>query len=927
VTSRADAVAPSTGIDLATAAATAPQEVLKRLGSSDSGLPDTEAAGRLERYGPNIVGLHRVRALAVLWGQLRNPLLLLLLVAAGVSGLTGDPTDAIIIAVIVALSVGLGFVNEYRAAMAVQQLHERVRRQAVVWRDGHQRNVDVTQLVPGDVVALRIGDIVPADIRLLEADQLEADESVLTGESLPVSKDVAPVAGGAEPDLSSCVFMGTIVQQGSGRGVVVDTGASTSFGKIASGLAYRPPETGFQVGLRKFSKLLATIALVVAALVFVINVVLGRPLLEALLFSLAIAVGLTPELFPAIVSVSLSAGSRALAKRHVLVKRLVVIEDLGNIQVLFTDKTGTLTDGAITFSRAVGPDGKDAAEPFRLGLLCNEASMTDTGPVGGNPLDQALLRAAADLPGEMAPGEGGSPAYRRLGILPFDHKRQMTSVLVAQQDRPPMLITKGAPEAVLARSQAVPESAQTTLDKLFADGERVIAVAARDLPAGTSAITTQDERELTLAGFLTFADRPKPDAGAAVAQLARLGVDVKIITGDNGVVAAKVCREIGIEVAGVLNGTDLAKLDDKGLAAAIPGTTVFARVSPDQKSRIIVVARSAGKDVAFMGDGVNDAVAIHHADVGISVDSGTDVAKDAADVVLLEKDLGVLATGVMEGRRIFANTMKYVLMATSSNFGNIFSAAGASLFLAFLPLLPSQILLNNLLYDTGQLAIPSDNVDPETLARPAAWDIRFVRQFLYVFGPLSSVFDFITFWILLALLHAGPTEFRTGWFVESIATQTLIIYVIRTRRIPFFRSRPSLPMLLVPTAAAAIGIVLPFTGLSHVLGFTPLPAAFFLVLIVLIVAYMVLVDVAKALFYRAHDARPAMPSAQPAISGAQPTTDPRSVRRLHRWAAPFTVKVVTGPGQWLLRLGGSGGKDLPTSAAAGRGDRAGAIGH
>jgi Mg2+-importing ATPase len=503
----------------------------------------------------------------------------------------------------------------------------------------------------------------------------------------------------------------------------------------------------------------------------------------------------------------------------------------------------------------------------------------------------------------------------------------MTSVLVAQQGRPPMLITKGAPEAVLARCPALPESAQTTLDKLFADGERVIAVATRDLPAGTSAITTQDERQLTLAGFLTFADRPKPDAGAAVAQLSRLGVDVKIITGDNGVVAAKVCREIGIEVAGVMNGTDLAKLDDKGLAAAIPETTVFARVSPDQKSRIIGVARSTGKDVAFLGDGVNDAVAIHHADVGISVDSGTDVAKDAADVVLLEKDLGVLATGVMEGRRIFANTMKYVLMATSSNFGNIFSAAGASLFLAFLPLLPFQILLNNLLYDTGQLAIPTDNVDPETLARPAAWDIKFVRQFLYVFGPLSSVFDFITFWLLLSPLHAGPTEFRTGWFVESIATQTLIIYVIRTRRTPFFRSRPSLPMLLVPTAAAAIGIALPFTGLSHVLGFTPLPAAFFLVLVVLIVAYMALVDVAKALFYRAHDTRPAVPSAQPPIPGAQPATDPRSVRRLHRWAAPFTVHVLTGPGRWLLRPTGSDGKDLPTSAAAARGNRAGAISH
>ena len=422
MTSNAGTVAPSAGIDLAAAAALPPQEVLQRLGSSNSGLSDTEAADRLKQYGSNLVAVHRVRALAVLWGQLRNPLLLLLLAAAAVSGLTGDPTDAIIIAVIVALSVGLGFVNEYRAAMAVEQLHDRIRRQAVVWRDGRQQNVDVTLLVPGDVAALQIGDIVPADIRLLEADQLETDESVLTGESLPVSKDVAAVAGGADADLSSCVFMGTIVQQGSGRGVVVGTGASTAFGKIASGLADRPPKTGFQVGLSEFSKLLAAIAVVVAALVFIINVVLGRPPLQALLFSLAIAVGLTPELFPAIVSVSLSAGSRALAKRHVLVKRLVAIEDLGNIQVLFTDKTGTLTDGAITFSGAIGPDGKDAAEPFRLGLLDNEASMTDKGPVGGNPLDQALLRAAAGMPG-AASETGGSPAYRRLAILPGEARR------------------------------------------------------------------------------------------------------------------------------------------------------------------------------------------------------------------------------------------------------------------------------------------------------------------------------------------------------------------------------------------------------------------------------------------------------------------------------------------------------------------------
>ncbi len=893
MTSTLDTVAPAAGLDLATAAVLAPDEVLKRLGSSDFGLSSQEAADRLSRDGPNVVSSHRVSALAILWGQLRNPLLLLLLVAALVSGLTGDATDAIIIAVIVALSVGLGFVNEYRAALAVQQLHSKIRHQAVVWRDGHQQNADVTQLVPGDVVALGIGQNVPADMRLLEADHLECDESVLTGESMPTSKAVAPVTGTgrADADLSSCAFMGTIVQQGSGRGVVVGTGSSTGFGKIASGLTDQPPETGFQAGLRSFSKMLATVAIVVTVLVFIINVVLGRPLLEALLFSLAIAVGMTPEMMPAIVSVSMSAGSRARAKKHVLVKRLVAIEDLGNVQILFTDKTGTLTDGAITFSQALGPAGKDAAEPFRLGLLCNEASMTDSGPVGGNPLDQALLKAAS-TPG-VAPAGGAAPAWRRLGILPFDHERQMCSVLVARPDGGPLLITKGAPEAVFARCPGVPEGAHSTLDKLFADGDRVVAVATRDLPAGTSAVTTEDERQLTLIGFLTFADRPKADAGAAVAQLSQLGVDVKIITGDNGVVAARVCRQIGIEVAGVMTGADLAKLDDKSLAAAIPGTTVFARVSPNQKSRIITAARSTGQDVAFMGDGVNDAVAIHHADVGISVDSATDVAKDAADVVLLEKDLGVLATGVMEGRRIFGNTMKYVLMATSSNFGNMFSAAGSSLFLKFLPMLPSQILLNNLLYDTGQLAIPTDNVDSEQLARPAAWDIRFVRHFMYVFGPLSSIFDFITFWILLSVLHAGPTEFRTGWFVESIATQTLIVYVIRTRRIPFLRSRPSLPMLFVPTGAAAIGIVLPYTPLSHVLGFTPLPLKFFLVLAVLIVIYMALVDLAKIPFYRVHRAQPATASPQPA------TDAQRSARQLRRRAAPYTIHRLTGPGRWL----------------------------
>ncbi len=866
---------PGAVLDLNLAASMPFGDVLARLGTSDTGLTSTEAAERLAQLGPNALRTHKVRALSVLAAQVRNPLLLLLLVAAAVSGLTGDPTDAVIIAVIVALSVGLGFINEYRAEVAVAELHARIKREADVWRDGREQRLEVISLVPGDVVSLRVGALVPADLRLLEVNESECDEAVLTGEAMPVVKQVAPTESRSGLDLPGCAFMGTIVHEGSGKGVVVSTGPQTEFGKIAAGLGEQAAHTAFQVGLRNFSRFLFGVAAVLTTFIFLVNVALSRPPINALLFSLAIAVGITPEMMPAIVTVSLSSGSRALAARKVLVKHLVAIEDLGNIQILFTDKTGTLTEGAVTFQAALGPDGADDRQTFLLGLVCNEATMSDEGPVGGNSLDQALW-LAADAPSESAAPDGPG-AYRRLGVLPFDHERQMVSVLVSGPDGRQLLVTKGAPEAVMARCPALPAGARETLDRLFADGARVVAVAIRDAD-GLEAPTAADEAGLAFVGLLTFADRPKTDAGESIAKLGRLGIEVKVITGDNGVVAAKVCRDIGLENVGVVSGSELDALDDDQLAAAVPGTTVFARISPDQKSRIIKVARRTGEDVAFLGDGVNDAVALHHADVGISVDSGTDVAKEAADIVLLDKDLGVLADGVMEGRRIFSNTMKYVLMATSSNFGNMFSAAGASIFLSFLPMLPSQILLNNLLYNAGQLVIPTDRVDPEALARPAAWDLKFIRKFMSVFGPVSSVFDFVTFWLMLSVLHAGHNEFRTGWFVESIATQTLVIYVIRTRRVPFLRSHPSTLMLIVPIGAAVAGAVLPFTPLSHLLGFTPLPFPFFLALLGMIVAYLVLVELAKTRFYRAPHARTPRP----------PTTHAQRLeRRIRRRAAPF----------------------------------------
>ncbi len=840
-----------TPLDLADAASRPVDEVVTNLGSTRTGLSGAEVTRRLVLHGHNVLAEHRVTVLGVLARQLRNPLLILLAGAALVSGATGDPTDAVIIGLVLALSVGLGFVNEYRSELAAVALHSSIHHRTVVWRDGQRTSADVADLVPGDVVELSVGSIVPADLRLTEASRLECDEAVLTGESASAAKTVAPVAVGVPGGLTSCALMGTVVHQGSATGIVVATGGATAFGKIATGLSQRPTSTAFQVGLRSFSKLLVGVAGALTTSIFVINVVLSRPLLEALLFSLAIAIGITPQLLPAIVSVSLATGSRRLARSRVLVKRLVTIEDLGNIELLFTDKTGTLTEGTITFDRSIGGDGAESPYPFLLGLVCNESTPTPDGPVGGNALDQAVY-LAPNAASTIA-GPDGAGAYRRAGALPFDHERQLASVIVTRAGAAPLLVTKGAPEVVLTRCVDVPSAATQTLETLFADGARTIAVATRPLDAADAQRdpVPDDEHGLTLAGFLTFVDRPKADAGAAIGKLNALGIAVKIITGDNGTVAAKVCRDIGMTVTGVLTGDALDGLDDTGLAAAIAVTTVFARVSPEQKARIVTVARRDGADVAFLGDGVNDAVALHVADVGISVDSATDVAKDAADIVLLDKDLGVLATGVTEGRRIFANTLKYVLMATSSNFGNMFSAAGASLFLTFLPMLPSQILLNGLLYDIGQLAIPTDRVDPEVLARPAGWDIAFVRRFMLVFGPISSVFDIATFLVMIHVLHAGQDEFRSGWFIESIVTQTLVVFLIRTRRVPFFRSRPSGPMIVTPIAAAAVGIAIVLSPAAHLLGFAGLPIAFFFILLGMTGVYLVLIELATAWFYRA----------------------------------------------------------------------------
>jgi Mg2+-importing ATPase len=839
---------PSRSVAGVMAASTlAAPELLLQLGvAAETGLTSVEAARRQALFGPNSVSSHRARLLPVLWHQLRSPLLGLLLVAAVASYFVGERSDAVIIGAIVALSVGLGFVNEYRAEKAADALHSQISHQAVVIRDARPTVVDVTTLVPGDVVELRLGEIAPADIRLLAVTGLECDESVLTGESLPVDKSTDPVpAGTSLAELHGCALMGTVVHAGSARGVVVTTGARTEFGKIAAGLNTSQLETEFQVGLAKFSMLLAYVAGALTTSIFVINVALHRPIIDALLFSLAIAVGITPQLLPAVVSTSLAAGSRRMSRRKVLVKRLVCIEDLGDVDVLFTDKTGTLTRGRIDYTTAVPVAPSTPGDALRWGLLCTENAAADGAAAGGNPLDQALAESTA-----AAAERAALVDYERLYVLPFDHERRMVSVLVRDRAGQLTLVTKGAPETVLDRCHDVPPAARDALGKQFAAGNRVVAVATR--PAEElRQLTAADERDLRLIGLLVFLDPPKLDAAQALRRLADLGIAVKVVTGDNPAVAMKVCRDLGLGAGAALTGTDLDALDDAALTAAIETTTVFARVSPEQKARIVRIQRGSGGGVAFLGDGVNDALALHAADVGISVDSATDVAKDAADVILLEKDLAVLADGVAEGRRIFANTIKYVLMGTSSNFGNMFSAAGASIFLSFLPMLPSQILLNNLLYDSSQLAIPTDSVDEEQLRRPAHWDIGFIRRFMIVFGPLSSVFDFVTFGVMLWVFHSGPAQFRSGWFVESLATQTLVIFAIRTRRVPFFRSHPSLPLTLAAVGVVAIGALLPASPLAHSLGFRPLPWGFFAALVGMVGGYIVLIEVGKRIFYGA----------------------------------------------------------------------------
>jgi Mg2+-importing ATPase len=811
------------------------------------GLTTVVAVERLRAEGPNTIEEHGRRSLAaILVGQLASPLVVLLIAASVVAIAVGDQVDAGIILVIVVLSAALGFVQEARSEGAVAALRARLALQATVIRDGTERDIPARELVRGDVIVLNAGDIVPADGRLLEANHLYVDESALTGESAPALKtarasDVDPAR---ESDREAFVFFGTSAVSGVGQVELTATGARTTYGHIARRLIERTPRNDFERGVRRFGFLVSRVILLLVVGVFAADVALQRPLVESLLFAIALAVGLTPELLPAIVTINLSRGARALARSGVLVKRLPAIQNLGSMTVLCTDKTGTLTEGRLTFERAVRADGREAPEALALAWLNSHFQTGFT-----NPLDIALL-ATGFGPADLA-------AYRKLGELPFDFQRRCLGILVARPDGSPLLVTKGAPEAILERSTSVRTedgliplgdkhraSIAALIAGAAADGERAIGIGTRtDVPV--SDLEPRLEAELVFEGLLLFSDPPKAGIGATLADLRALGVGLKVVTGDSEVVARAVAQQVGLTVEGVLTGDQINSLTHLAFAARASRTTIFARVDPDQKLRVIRALQERGSVVGYLGDGINDAPALHVADVGISVDNGTDVARAAADIVLIQPSLAAIARGVREGRRTFGNTLKYIRMGISSNFGNMLSMAGAALFLPFLPMLPSQILLNNLIYDASQTAIPSDDIDPETETEPARWDIAGIERFMLVFGPISSVFDYATFGFLLLVLHASEPEFHTGWFVESLATQVLVIFAIRTRRSPFWRSRPSRPLVAAALTAVIVAILLPVSPLATVLGFSPLPPLFWAAVVTFVVLYMVMVEVVK----------------------------------------------------------------------------------
>ncbi len=841
---------------------------LHALGSTPDGLTSTEAAARFTRFGPNeLERSRRTTGVRLLLRQFEGPIELLLIFATLLSFVVGDPTDAGIILAIVVGSGLLGFFEERGATRAVEALLSMVQVEAEVRRDGVVASVPLRDVVPGDVVVLNAGDVIPGDCLVLSSDALQVDEAALTGEGFPVEK--SPGALADDPPLAArtnCVFLGTHVASGQGEVLVVATGRATQLGGVSAELRTATPPSGFQRGITSFGLLLVRATVTLTVLIFVVNLLLSRPFVDSILFSLALAVGLTPQLLPAIVAVSLARGARRMARERVIVRRLESIEDFGSMEILCTDKTGTLTQGTVTLASALDPEGADSDRALRLAAI---NARLQTG--FENPIDQAILTRVGSSAGRET----------RLGETPYDFTRKRLSVLVDDDGRS-LLITKGALDNVLAvcstveRKVGAPvpiaraESAiRERFEAMSADGLRVLGLAIRGLP-GRRSCTADDETEMTFVGFLTFADPPKDDVRSVLAELSSLGIGLICVTGDNRLAAAHVATAAGLDATTILTGPELDELDDTELAARVRDIAMFAEVEPAHKERIVKACRATGRVTGFLGDGINDAPGLHAADVGISVNTAVDVAKQSAAIVLLDKDLGVLSDGVRLGRQTFANTLKYVFVTTSANFGNMLSMAGAAAFLPFLPLLPRQILLLNFLTDLPGTTIASDTVDAEQLQRPQTWDIHMIRNFMIVFGAISSCFDVLTFVILRVGFGAAAPLFHTGWFVESSATELAVMLVLRTRRLAI-RSRPSAPLLLSSLGVMALTLALPYSFLAHALGLVPLTAGVVATLVLVTLGYVVVTEIAKGVFWRRQDSsRAPSPLSRTVVGAAAP---------------------------------------------------------
>jgi P-type Mg2+ transporter len=808
--------------------------MLSRLGTSLAGLSDDEAAQRLGRAGPNVLsGARRFVVLRLLWAQLGNPLVLILLFAAVVSSVAQAWADSVVVLAIVVISSVIGFWREFSADRAVEQLRARTVLQSRVRRGGVERLVPSSALVTGDVVLLNAGSLVPADAVVIEARDFFVSEATLTGETYPREKTTHPVAADAPlATRDNVVFLGTNVRSGIATAVVIATGVRTELGHVAGALSARAPETEFDAGLRHFGNLLTWVMLMMTLLVLSLNLLLHRPPIESLLFAIALAVGLTPELLPAILSVNLARSAAAMVKEGVVVRRLNAIENFGSMNVLCTDKTGTLTEGEITLASAVDVKGQPSTSVLSAAFI-NASLQTGVS----NLLDDAIISAA-----------GKAPLPLKLDEVPYDFARKRLSVVV-EEGAQARMITKGAYASMLTVCEGIDEERRASLERLVEakgnDGFRVLAVASRTCPR-KERWTRDDEHSLTLDGFLLFADPPKPGIAQTLKSLERLGVTTKIVTGDNRFVAAHVARQVGLggDTLRVVTGATLDATTPDALGILAEETDVFAEVDPRQKERVLLALKKRGHVVGYLGDGINDAPALHAADVGISVDTAVDVAREAADLVLMKRDLEVLQKGILSGRRTFANTLKYILTTTSANLGNMLSMAIASLVLPFFPLLAGQILLNNFLSDIPAFGLATDDVDEEWLAKPHRWDQPFLRRFMVRFGLVSSAFDLVTFAVLLLVFRATPETFRTGWFIESLLTEVVVALVVRTQR-PVLKSRPGKLLLWTSVGVAALAVAVPFIPGTAVLGFVPIPFSMLVVLGLVTAAYVMTAEALK----------------------------------------------------------------------------------